>query len=80
MIAHPLQGDGAGAVVDVDWSGTYGFSLSEAEGGRWIEGSALQAVWDIVNQKPWANTVRDGDNVYQLSLQIPDLVNVVENF
>lgn len=54
-----------------------GFSLAQAENGQWVEGPALQNVWEIVNAAPYGGTVQEGQNVYQLTLQIPG-VSMVE--
>ena len=49
-----------------------GFSLSEATGGRWVEGEALDTAWRVVNQGPFT-AVEEGETYYELTLQLPDL-------
>lgn len=76
LIAHPVQRDANEITVDMDWPSDAGFSLGEAVSGQWIEDALLQTVWELINGRPWANIVREGENIYELSLQIPDLVKI----
>jgi hypothetical protein len=54
-------------------AGSLDFSLKEAEGGKWIEGEALKLAWRVVNGNVWANVAQDGDQYYQLVVQVPGL-------
>lgn len=66
--AHP-QTTGEAAS---DWpDAAAGFTLAEAQAGRWVEGAALHAAWAAVNQNPWNTPVRSAGQVYQLTLQVP---------
>lgn len=51
-----------------------GMLLSQGVNGAWIEGPALEAAWELVNTNPWgATVVKDGEVLYQISLQVPGL-------
>ncbi len=50
-----------------------GISLSKATAGVWLEGLALEQAWQVVNANPYNNVVQEGDQLYQLAVQIPGL-------
>ena len=50
-----------------------GFSLQESANGLWIEGAALEIVWDAVNAHPGGLVFQDGEMLYILTLQVPGL-------
>jgi hypothetical protein len=52
-------------------------SLSKAINGIWVEGSALEAAWNLVQSRPAGPVVKDDGTYYQLSLQIPG-VSMIE--
>ena len=55
------------------WDTAVGLTLADAEEGVWLEGEALAQAWALVNQKYWWPLVAEGDQVYELYLQIPEL-------
>ena len=64
--------------VSLQWpADSLGFSLSEATNGKWVEGEALAFAWRVVNENPWGETIQDGEDYYQITVQIPG-VNQVE--
>jgi hypothetical protein len=72
LTAHPITPRAPSTPVDLIWpTSAVGFSLQEAEDGRWIEGEALTLSWEVINANTWGHLVRDGSEYYQLSLQIP---------
>jgi hypothetical protein len=57
---------------DLHWPvDSLGFSLSEAVGGKWVEGEAAELAWRVVNKNQWGHVVQDGDTYYQLVVQVP---------
>lgn len=57
---------------DLHWpTDSVGFSLSEAVGGRWVEGEAAELAWRVVNKNLWGHVVQDGEVYYQLVVQVP---------
>ncbi len=48
-----------------------GFSLEEAVHGLWIEGEVLETAWEIVNINIWRNLIQDGEDYYEIAIQIP---------
>lgn len=76
VIAHPIvfEVPPDPSQITLDWpTAEAGTSLDALTGGQWIEGKALQLAWDVVNQSPWGNLVREAGMYYQLSVQIPGL-------
>lgn len=55
------------------WQAADAPGLSEMEDGVWLEGPALQQAWQIVNGSGPSAIVRQGDDFYELSVQIPGL-------
>ncbi|MCP4425582.1 MAG: hypothetical protein GY803_13895 [Chloroflexi bacterium] len=49
-----------------------GLDLADAT-GIWVEGEALARAWEIVNQKFWSPQVMQGDELYELYLQLPEI-------
>jgi hypothetical protein len=47
-----------------------GLSLSDAAGGAWVEGEALELAWRVVNTNPWGGLVQEDETYYELTLQI----------
>jgi hypothetical protein len=53
------------------WSTMYGFSLKEAENGRWITGDSLAFLWNTINENKYELPgFRDGNRAYAFALQI----------
>ena len=50
-----------------------GFSLAEAENGRWIDGAALELAWSITNANSWNTLVQDGVNYYEVTVLVPEV-------
>lgn len=71
LTAVSLQnGDPTGLPIwDAD---TMGLNLDDAH-ETLVEGETLARAWEIVNQKEWSPLVIQGDDVYELHLQIPEL-------
>lgn len=55
------------------WDTAVGLTLADAEEGVWLEGEALAQAWALVNQKYWWPLAAEGEQVYELYLQIPEL-------
>jgi len=51
---------------------TLGLNLDDAT-GIWVEGDALARAWEIVNLRYWSPHVSQGDDVYELYLELPEL-------
>jgi hypothetical protein len=47
--------------------------LDQAVNGVWVEGPALEQAWNLINAHPWGTTVRQGDQLYLISLQVPGI-------
>jgi len=72
LTAYPQTFSGPAPQPDLHWpADSLGFSLSEAVGGRWAEGEALELAWRVVNTKLWGGVVQDGEAYYQLTIQVP---------
>jgi hypothetical protein len=57
--------------VALHWpADSLGVSLSDALGGMWVEGEALELAWRTVNTNLYA-IVQEGDTYYQLIVQVP---------
>lgn len=57
--------------INFHWpANSFGFSLSEATNGKWVEGEALAFAWHVVSENPWGEVIRDGEEYYQISVQI----------
>ncbi len=50
-----------------------GFSLPEAENGRWIDGPALTLAWSITSANQWNPRVQDDVNYYQITVRVPEV-------
>ena len=50
-----------------------GLSLEDGMGGVWVEVPALMQAWEAVNRKYWGPLIAEGDQLYELYLEIPDL-------
>jgi len=58
--------------ANLHWpANSLGFSLKEAVGGKWVEGEALGLAWQVVNQDQWNGVIQDGEDYYQIAVQIP---------
>lgn len=72
LTAYPQTFSGPAPQADLHWpAASLGFSLSEAAGGKWVEGEALELAWRVVNTKLWGGVVQDGEAYYQLTVQVP---------
>ena len=57
-----------------EWPGSFGFSLAEADQGKWIQGPALDFLWQFVNT--WRGTVpalSENGKAYVIDLEIPGI-------
>jgi hypothetical protein len=68
--SYPNPGDGGAEIPEWDPQAA-GISLADAVEGAWIEGPAAQMAWEVINQTPFGASVREGDQSYTISLQIP---------
>lgn len=77
LIAHPVDiPKHLESKPDMEWpSDLSGFTLDEATGGIWIEGLLLEQAWRVVNANWRGPLVVDGDNYYQISVQVRGLSN-----
>jgi len=50
-----------------------GFTLAEAQSGRWVEGPALQFAWSITSANHWNTLVQDGVNYYEITVIVPEV-------
>lgn len=65
--------DAAQTPVTAQWPADADVSLAEAQDGRWVDGAALAAAWQVVNQDRWGALVQAGDAYYALIVQVPGL-------
>lgn len=54
-----------------------GLSLSDAAGGAWVEGEALELAWRMVNTNLWGGLVQEGETYYELTLQVPGVSQIL---
>lgn len=73
VTAYPLTGVDPAALTVRLWPSDAGFTLAEAQGGRWAEGAALRAAWEAVNAGYWSHALQDGETYYRLTVQVPGL-------
>jgi hypothetical protein len=77
LTAHPLESIDKENVsrVDLQWdSKARGISLNTiVESGTWVEGETLAQLWQTVNANPGGMIVQEGEQFYQISLQVPGL-------
>lgn len=73
VTAYPLTGVDPGTLTVRPWPSDAGFTLAEAQGGRWAEGAALLAAWEAVNAGYWSHALQDGETYYRLTVQVPGL-------
>jgi hypothetical protein len=74
LTAYPMQSSSqdGGQPQPPTWDAqSTGLSLAQAEQGTWVQGPALKAAWDLVNNNPFGAYVQDGEDSYRISLQIP---------
>lgn len=57
------------------WPDDFGFHLIDVpEDGQLVRGEALEYLWQAVSQRPVLTVFQDGDNIYAVSLAIPDII------
>ncbi len=54
---------------------TLGLNLEDAT-GIWVDGDVLAYAWEIVNLEYWVAQVVQGDDLYELYVQLPELTGV----
>lgn len=73
LVSYPQPNASADPAIPVWDAQAAGISLAKVVKGAWIEGKALDTAWKALNQNPFGAAVRDGDSIYMLSLQIPEV-------
>lgn len=75
LISYPLDTQGRPvAEADLVWPAeSAGLALAEVVDGAWVEGEALRLAWQAVNANLAGPFVQEGENYYEISLQIPGL-------
>ncbi len=69
-----LRDDAIDTTDAIPWSADADLTLSElVTDGRWIEGPRIALVWNNLRQHGDAALFREGEDVYNLSLQVPGL-------
>jgi hypothetical protein len=74
LTAYPLESyspPDPGAIPH--WPAAAGFTLAEAQAGRWVEGEALQVAWAAVNASVWSSFLQEDGAYYQVAVQVPGL-------
>jgi hypothetical protein len=71
LVAHPQSASYNDSQVPVWDAKSTNITLSQAINGLWVEGPALDAVWELLKSKPAGPIVMHNGDYYQLSLQIP---------
>lgn len=72
LTAYPAAGEPENPAAVPQWQVSEpGVSLREAEGGVWVEGTALQTAWEIINADLFGHLVYEDNQLYQLSVQVP---------
>jgi hypothetical protein len=74
LSAFPLPATQPASPANWQWPAeAVGLSLSEAEGGRWVEGAALELAWSITSAHHWNTLVQDGADYYEITLIVPEV-------
>ena len=59
---------------DQEWPTRFGFSLTEADQGLWIQGEALDYLWQFVNEwSTYIPALRENGSFYSIALEIPGI-------
>ncbi len=74
LTAYPLPAAQPPPSPNWQWpAASLGFSLADAQAGRWVDGPALDFAWSITSANYWNTLVQDGDNYSEITVIVPEL-------